>query len=81
LTEEANANTKADDGRARRGIERASRSTFLKNGGAASGVNPEGRFAEGIKNAASFYDKAANIIKNVVPGTPDAASARRRRRR
>jgi hypothetical protein len=48
---------------------------------AASGVNPEGRFAEGIKNAASFYDKAANIIKNVVPGTPDAASARRRRRR
>jgi hypothetical protein len=54
---------------------------FSKMASAASGVNPEGRFAEGIKNAASFYDKAANIIKNVVPGTPDAASAGRRRRR
>jgi hypothetical protein len=54
---------------------------FSKMASAASGVNPEGRFAEGIKNAASFYDKAANIIKNVVPGTPDAAPAPRRRRR
>ena len=49
---------------------------FSKMASAASGPNPEGRFAEGIKNAAAFYDKAADIIRSAVPGTP----ARRRRR-
>ena len=39
---------------------------FSKMASAASGANPEGRFAEGIKNASSFYDKAADIIRNVV---------------
>src|SRR5262245_65910027 len=32
---------------------------FSKMASSASGPNPEGRFAEGIKNAAAFYDKAA----------------------
>ena len=54
---------------------------FSKMASAGSGANPEGRFAEGIKNAASFYDKAADIIKNVVPGTAEAALAQPRRRR
>jgi hypothetical protein len=54
---------------------------FSKMASAASGVNPEGRFAEGIKNAASFYDKAANIIKNVVQERQAALAQPRRRRR
>src|SRR5262245_5964181 len=48
---------------------------FSKMASAGSGPDPEGRFAEGIKNAASFYDKAVEIIKNVVPGTASAARA------
>jgi len=39
---------------------------FSKMASAASGADPEGRFAKGIKNASSFYDKAADIIRNVV---------------
>jgi hypothetical protein len=54
---------------------------FSKMASAASGVNPEGRFAEGIKNAASFYDKAADIIRNVVQERQTALAQRRRRRR
>src|SRR6266436_4218041 len=33
---------------------------FSKMASAASGADPEGRFAKGIKNASSFYDKAAD---------------------
>jgi hypothetical protein len=51
---------------------------FSKMASAASGADPEGRFAEGIKNASSFYDKAADIIRNVVQERQ--AQPRRRRR-
>jgi hypothetical protein len=54
---------------------------FSKMASAASGADPEGRFAAGIKNAASFYDKAADIIRNAVPGTAELASAQQRRRK
>jgi hypothetical protein len=54
---------------------------FSKMASAGSGPNPEGRFAEGIKNAVSFYDKAAEIIKNAVPGTADRTRRRSRQAR
>ena len=54
---------------------------FSKMASAASGADPEGRFAEGIKNAASFYDKAADIIRNVVQERQAALTQPRRRRR
>jgi hypothetical protein len=54
---------------------------FSKMASAASGADPEGRFAEGIKNASSFYEKAADIIRNVVQERPAALAQPRRRRR
>src|SRR5215471_21638086 len=39
---------------------------FSKMASAASGADPAGRFAAGIKNASFFYDKAADIIRNTV---------------
>ena len=54
---------------------------FSKMASAASGADPEGRFAEGIKNASSFYDKAADIIRNVVQERRAALAQPRRRRR
>jgi hypothetical protein len=39
---------------------------FSKMASAASGADPAGRFAVGIKNASFFYDKAADIIRNTV---------------
>ena len=54
---------------------------FSKMASAASGADPEGMFAEGIKNASSFYDKAADIIRNVVQERPAALAQPRRRRR
>jgi hypothetical protein len=54
---------------------------FSKMASAASGADPEGRFAEGIKNASSFYDKAADIIRNVVQERQAALAQPRRRRR
>jgi hypothetical protein len=54
---------------------------FSKMASAASGPDAEGRFAQGINNAVSFYDKAADIIRNAVPGKPEAARAQPRRRR
>jgi hypothetical protein len=54
---------------------------FSKMASAASGPDAEGRFTEGIKNAASFYDKAADIIKTQVPGTAASARALSGRRR
>jgi hypothetical protein len=53
---------------------------FSKMASAASGADPEGRFAKGIKNASSFYDKAADIIRNVVQERQAASQPRRRRR-
>jgi len=53
---------------------------FSKMASAASGADPEGRFAEGIKNASSFYDKAADIIRNVQQRQGALAQPRRRRR-
>jgi hypothetical protein len=54
---------------------------FSKMASAASGADPEGRFAEGIKNASSFYDRAADIIRNVVQERQAALAQPRRRRR
>ena len=54
---------------------------FSKMASAASGADPEGRFAKGIKNASSFYDKAADIIRNVVQERQAALAQPRRRRR
>jgi hypothetical protein len=53
---------------------------FSKMASAASGADPEGRFAAGIKNA-SFYDKAADIIRNTVQERQAALAQPRRRRR
>ena len=53
---------------------------FSKMASAASGADPEGRFAKGIKNASSFYDKAADIIRNVHQRQGALAQPRRRRR-
>jgi hypothetical protein len=54
---------------------------FSKMASAASGADPERRFAEGIKNASSFYDKAADIIRSVVQERQAALTQPRRRRR
>jgi hypothetical protein len=54
---------------------------FSKMASAASGADPERRFAKGIKNASSFYDKAADIIRNVVQERQAALAQPRRRRR
>jgi hypothetical protein len=54
---------------------------FSKMASAASGADPEGRFAAGIKNASSFYDKAADIIRKVVQERQAALAQPRRRRR
>jgi hypothetical protein len=54
---------------------------FSNMASAASGPNSEARFAEGIKNAAAFYDKAAKIVKEVMPGAADTAIAEKRGRR
>jgi len=54
---------------------------FSKMASAASGADPEGRFAAGIKNAFFFYDKAADIIRNTVQERQAALAQPRRRRR
>jgi hypothetical protein len=54
---------------------------FSKMASAASGPDPEQRFAEGLKNAASFYDKAADIIKSATADAAEIASAQTPRRK
>jgi hypothetical protein len=54
---------------------------FSKMASAASGADPAGRFAVGIKNASFFYDKAADIIRNTVQERQAALAQPRRRRR
>jgi hypothetical protein len=51
---------------------------FSKMASAASGADPEGRFAAGIKNASFFYDKAADIIRNTVQERQAALAQPRR---
>src|SRR5262249_20389128 len=54
---------------------------FSKMASAASGADPEGRFAAGIKNASFFYDKTADIIRDTVHERQAALAPPRRRKR